>query len=180
MKEYYTVNEFSEITGQDTGNIRRMLIYGLLAGEKIGRQWLIPKDAEYPSDGRVKSGEYKNWRKRAIVNKAAPGLMNELTRMSEKIAAIYGESLERVILYGSYARGEQTDESDVDVAVLLKGKDSKRKHDKMIDLVVDYELDLALTLSVISIDYSNYQQWNKNLPFYKNIEKEGIVLWKTA
>ena len=44
-------------------------------------------------------------------------------------------------------------------------------HDKMVDIVVDYELDLALTLSVVTIDYNQYSEWNKTLPFYKNIER---------
>ena len=50
----------------------------------------------------------------------------------------------------------------------------------MLDPVVDYELDLALTLSVVPIEYENYREWRSVLPFYRNIEKEGIVLWQAA
>ena len=53
-------------------------------------------------------------------------------------------------------------------------------HDALLDLVVDYELELAVTLSVVPIDYKNYTEWIKVLPFYKNIEREGIVLWNAA
>ena len=31
---------------------------------KFGRDWAIPADAEKPKDARVKSGEYRNWRKK--------------------------------------------------------------------------------------------------------------------
>ena len=41
MSEYYTVTQFAEITGKDPGNIRRLLAYGKLAGEKLGKQWVI-------------------------------------------------------------------------------------------------------------------------------------------
>ncbi len=47
----------------------------------------------------------------------------------------------------------------------------------MLDLVVDYELLIAVTLSVVPIEYDNYIKWQKVLPFYKNIDKEGIVLY---
>lgn len=59
MTDYYTVSEYAKMTGKDPAHIRRMLIYGRLLGEKIGNQWVIPKDAEYPADNRVKSGNYK-------------------------------------------------------------------------------------------------------------------------
>ena len=70
--------------------------------------------------------------------------------------------------------------SDVDIAILLKNGNTDEMHDAMIDVVVDYELDLGLTLSVIPIEYDNYIKWINVLPFYKNIDKEGIVLWKAV
>lgn len=180
MSEYYTVTEFAEITGKDPGNIRRLLAYGKLAGEKLGKQWVIPKDAVYPEDGRVKTGNYRNWRKRSGIWKENPKLMKALLRMSNDLKDIYGDSLMKIVLYGSYARGEQTEESDVDIAVILKAGNTEKMHDDMIDVVVDYELDQGVTLSVISIEIEQYKTWNKTLPFYKNIDKEGIVLWKAA
>lgn len=66
MEGYYSVSEYAKIIGKDPGHIRRMLIYGRLIGEKIGNQWVIPQDAAYPEDNRVKSGEYRNWRKKEL------------------------------------------------------------------------------------------------------------------
>ena len=180
MSEYYTVTEFAELYGKDPGNVRRMLIKGLIKGDKLGKQWIIPKDATYPEDNRVKNGSYKNWRKRTTINQAHPNLLLSLKEMSERLCAVYGASLDKVILYGSYARGEQTEESDVDIAVILKDGNTEKMHDDMLDIVVDYELDLDVTLSVVPIEYANYLEWNKELPFYQNIEKEGIVLWQAA
>ena len=180
MNDYYSVTEYAKLVGKDTGNIRRLLGKGLLPGEKLGKQWVIPKDAKYPEDRRVKSGNYKNWRKMKNVNKCSPHLMKSLKEMSGKIASIYGDSLDRIVLYGSYARGEQTDESDIDIALFMNEKDTDKRHDKMIDIVVDYELFLAVTLSIVPIENDNYEEWNTVLPFYRNIDREGIVLWKTA
>ena len=180
MTGYYTVTEYASLMGKDPGNIRKMLIKGILNGEKIGKQWVIPQDTVYPKDGRVISGEYKNWRKRSMINRSCPSLLKELTEMSNQIGLIYGNFIDRIVLYGSYARGEQTEESDVDIAILIKNGHTDKMHDAMIDLVVDYELDLAVTLSVVPIELDNYKEWKKVLPFYKNIDKEGIVLWKAA
>ena len=105
--------------------------------------------------------------------------MSELKRMAKDLTVLYGDELDKIVLYGSYARGEQTAESDVDIALILKTKDDE-KHEMMIDIVVEYELDLGVTLSVVPIEYGQYMEWKDSLPFYKNIEKEGIVLWKTA
>ena len=105
--------------------------------------------------------------------------MSEIKRMAKDLAVLYGDELDKIVLYGSYARGEQSAESDVDIALILKSQDDE-KHEKMIDIVVEYELDLGVTLSVVPIEYGQYMEWKDSLPFYKNIEKEGIVLWKTA
>lgn len=50
----------------------------------------------------------------------------------------------------------------------------------MADVVVDYQLDLGITLSVIPIEQSEFKKWKTTLPFYKNVDKEGIVLWKSV
>ena len=94
------------------------------------------------------------------------------------IGEIYGDVIEEIILYGSYVRGQETSESDIDIAVILRLPDTDELHRKMIDIVVDNELDLEITLSVITIEEDNLNEWKSTLPFYKNLLKEGISLWK--
>lgn len=84
-----------------------------------------------------------------------------------------------IILYGSVARGTQTEESDVDIAVIVK-RYMKDMHDKMIDLTVELELEYNKVLSVLLIDYDNFREWEDVLPFYKNMKKDGIMLWSAA
>ena len=177
MLDYYTVTEYSKLTGKDPGNIRKKLIAGKLSGVKLGNQWVIPKNAVYPDDRRLKTGNYKNWRKKKNINQTNPVLMRALVKMCSQLHAIYGDSMNKVILYGSYARGEQVSGSDVDIALILKKHSPDDLHDKMIDIVVDYELDLAATLSVVPIELDQYLEWKNTLPFYQNIDKEGIILW---
>ena len=94
------------------------------------------------------------------------------------IGEIYGDVIKEIILYGSYVRGQETSESDIDIAVILRVPDTDELHRKMIDIVVDNELELEITLSVITIEEDNFNEWNSTLPFYKNLLKEGISLWK--
>ena len=178
MKGFYTVSQYAAILEKDSGNIRRMLINGKLIGEKVGNQWLIPETAEISEDKRIKSGQYRNWRNKTRINKKYPGLLKQLTNMCIDIGEIYGDVIEEIILYGSYVRGQEVPESDIDIAVILRLPDTDELHRKMIDIVVDNELDLEITLSVITIEEDNLNEWKSTLPFYKNLLKEGISLWK--
>ena len=109
--------------------------------------------------------------------------MENLQEVFEKMIpgfqTIFGNVLERIILYGSVARGRQTAESDVDIAVIVR-KYTEDMHDKMIDLTVDLELEYNKVLSVLLIDYDNFREWEDVLPFYKNMKKDGIMLWSAA
>ena len=103
-----------------------------------------------------------------------------LEKLVKGIVEIYGDLVERIVLYGSTARGTESDESDVDIAILMRTAPTKSMNDQLLDLVVDLELDCGKVLSVIKINYSSYVEWQYTLPFYKNIEKEGVVLWQAA
>ena len=105
---------------------------------------------------------------REIFEKMVPGLQD-----------IFGSVLDRIILYGSVARGTNTDESDVDIALIVR-EYTKDMHDKMIDLTVDLELEYNKVLSVLLIDYDNFREWEDILPFYKNVKKDGVMLWSAA
>lgn len=96
------------------------------------------------------------------------------------ILAIMKPSVVRIVLYGSVARGTNTEESDVDVAVLIKGELDKDMEDKLSDLVVDMNLKYDKVFSVIDINYDTFRKWEGVTPFYQNVNKEGIVLWKAA
>ena len=178
MNGYYTVSQYAKLTGKDTGNLRRMLIDGRLPGEKIGNQWVIPESAVMPADNRVKTGKYHNSRKATSFRHTNPKLMERLKFMSNDLSKIHGANLDSIVIYGSYSRGEETPESDIDIALILRNEMDEATHEAMTDLLVDYELELGVVLSVVPIDINEFNQWKRVLPFYKNIKKEGIVIWK--
>ena len=100
-------------------------------------------------------------------------------KLVPKLREIYGKRIEAVVLYGSVARADDTPESDIDIAVIVHGY-TKEMHDEMLDFLVDLELEFDKVISVLLIDYNDYQEWKDVIPFYKNVRKEGITLWQVA
>ncbi len=57
--EYMTIREASEKWGLSVRRIQEICVLNKVPGViKMGREWAIPKDAEKPSDLRIKSGNY--------------------------------------------------------------------------------------------------------------------------
>ena len=92
---------------------------------------------------------------------------------------IYADNLKAIILYGSVARDEARDDSDVDIAILVDS-DEEGMYDRILDVVVNIELKYNLVISVVLIEVDRFKKWGDVLPFYKNIKKEGITLWTVA
>lgn len=176
MKEYLSVSEYAYIEKKDVGNIRRLLISGRLPGIKIGNQWVIEKGTPYPTDLRYKNGLYVNQRAKNKFYKNKPIVTNILCLVKE-LENIYGNDAKAVVLYGSYARGQESPESDIDIAIFVN-KSSKKNRDLMIEAVSKYELLSNKVISAVEIEVSQYENWKESMPFYKNIKKEGIILWE--
>ena len=91
----------------------------------------------------------------------------------QRTQLLYGDRLREVILYGSWARNEATEESDVDLAVVLAGEVRPGAEiDRMIDIVTDINLEYGVLLSVYPVSEENYR--NVNSPLLMNIRREGI------
>lgn len=85
----------------------------------------------------------------------------------------YGEGIKRVILYGSHARGEATEDSDVDVLVLVDQSLNPREVEgNLRDLLYDMILDEGEPVSVIAVSEERFENYNS--PFMMNVRKEGI------
>lgn len=93
---------------------------------------------------------------------------------------IFSNNLASIILYGSVARGTDTSESDIDIAVILKEKPDVGAMDSVVDFAVDMDMKYDKVFSIIDIDGEEFSKWEDVLPFYKNVKKDGVILWKTA
>ena len=104
-------------------------------------------------------------------------LLHELKNELEKV---FGEKLKKVIVYGSYARGESDEGSDLDIMVLvdMNEKEIKNERDKVLDLTVDLTTRYGVVLSIIENNYDYFYDWAEVLPFFANIEKEGKNIYE--
>lgn len=75
-------------------------------------------------------------------------IKNIISEVNEELIKLFGGKIERIILYGSYARGDFNLESDVDIMV-----------------------------SLLARNYREYENNMKYQPFYQNIEKEGMRIY---
>ena len=98
-----------------------------------------------------------------------------LAEAEKRLKRIYGKRLKRVILFGSYARGDNTNGSDIDLLILLD-----RLQDPLAELEkcgkelhqLDFEYDTLI--SVTPMDYKEFKR--RKLPIILNAKREGIAL----
>lgn len=108
-------------------------------------------------------------------------LSEEMTKeIVSGLTSIFDEDIERIILYGSVARKEETPESDVDIAIIIKKQMNEADSKRFITWAADLDLKFNKVFSIIDIQEDVLKKWGDILPFYKNIREEGIVLWKAA
>jgi len=105
--------------------------------------------------------------------------LNQITdRVVQAARDSLGNKLDKVILYGSYARGDNTDESDIDIMVLADIPLEARGHEReKIRLLLDYiDLDLDVVLSLNVTDCETFNKFLPIEPFYKRVLSDGVIL----
>ena len=96
-----------------------------------------------------------------------------LKEFREEIEKLYGKRLKSIILYGSWARGDATEESDIDVLIVLEGKLIPGKEiDRMIDIITDINLKYGVLISVYPVSEEDYSTTNS--PLLINVRREGV------
>ncbi len=101
-----------------------------------------------------------------------------LKEIKAKLKDEYKEQFDKLILFGSVARDEMTEESDIDVLVMMnKGKDLHWKERKIIrDLIFDFMLEYDLIIDLKYFDKSAINTIWGRTPFMETVFKEGVTL----
>ncbi len=97
---------------------------------------------------------------------------------SRQVKDILGDKLSKVILYGSYARGDYRENSDIDIMVLTTLTDNQIMQIKtdIYDLAFDFQMEYGVDISVLIKNEEHFNYWLGALPFYDNVQKEGVIL----
>ena len=91
-------------------------------------------------------------------------------------SSVFPVPIHDAYLYGSFARGDYHDESDVDILLTVDmGLEQIAACRRAVSHVVsEISLQYDCTVSVIVKPLAQFQQYRDDLPFYRNIWKEGI------
>jgi len=105
--------------------------------------------------------------------------LNEITsKVVQAARESLGDKLHKVILYGSYARGDQDDESDIDIMVLadIPMEEAWRARKQIRALLPDIGLEYDVLLSLKITSTETFYGFLDVLPFYQNVVRDGKVL----
>ncbi len=98
-----------------------------------------------------------------------------LTTLRRWFESYYGDRLDRLILFGSHARGDANPGSDIDVLVVLKGPvNSIDEINKTNHAIADLSLKYDVVISCVFIDQETFN--HRFGPFLRNVRREGVAL----
>ena len=102
--------------------------------------------------------------------------LQEFVTHAEKI---YAGHVKQIILYGSYARGDYREDSDVDIMVLVDlPQDSLWEYRKqMMNEVFDINMERETLVVPTTVNMEHFQEWLPLYPFYQNVINEGVELF---
>jgi uncharacterized protein len=107
--------------------------------------------------------------------KLDPRLRAALEAAREQLTARF--DIDELVLYGSVARGEADDESDVDLLVILKQPADRQVEDEISRTIFHINLGHDTTLSALVVDR---EKWDHGMisamPIHYEIEEDGIPL----
>ena len=98
--------------------------------------------------------------------------------LTQGVVDLFSDSILAIILYGSVARNDNTDDSDIDIVIIIKNEMDDATKERFIRWSAELDLRYDRVFSIIDIQEENMEKWGNVLPFYQNIQKEGIILWK--
>lgn len=101
-----------------------------------------------------------------------------VSKISECAEQTFGDRLRSTILYGSYARGDYDNESDIDIIVLVDIPRTElfmyKKPFLMLSSELGLEYDLVITVNIK--DTETFDKYHDVLPYYQNITREGVLV----
>lgn len=97
-----------------------------------------------------------------------------MTRFRAALDAAYGDRIERVVLFGSRARGQARPDSDYDVAVFLRSLDDRwREADRIAEIATDLMDEAGAVIHAMPYPAGAYRD---RTPLMHEMRREGVDL----
>ena len=99
-----------------------------------------------------------------------------IAQLREKLANIFPQEQFDIILFGSYARNDADNESDIDVMFLVNSSRQtiQEKHWQIGEAAAEVLMDFGIVVSPIVENRAYYHANADLLPFFKNVQREGV------
>lgn len=101
-----------------------------------------------------------------------------LLLFAQKSRKIMGKNFRKLLVYGSYARGDYNENSDVDIMILTSLPEDKieQVEDALYDEAFEFLMEYGIQISVIVKNEKHFNYWLGALPFYDNVKREGVEI----
>jgi len=121
------------------------------------------------------------YRRMYIMVELNPTIIAVTEELSRNAQNILGDRLRRIILYGSYARGDYKEYSDLDIMVLADFNEADEKtFERRLGIVSSRaSLEHDITVSVMLNDENLFMNRLHISPFYRNVLLEGVEIYAT-
>lgn len=98
---------------------------------------------------------------------------------AEMVKALIGSDLIEIILYGSCARGDYTDDSDMDIALLVKCNrlEAKKYDNALAGISTELAMKYFAIVNFVSLPYDEFVEKRAWYRYFKNIDIEGERLY---
>ena len=97
--------------------------------------------------------------------------------VEKSIKKVFKGKLKKIIIFGSYARGDYDDESDIDFMVLVEDKDLKKFEDLILDIEVDLSIKYGMLPSIFIYNIDDYYSNINVIDLLKSVENEGVEFY---
>ena len=107
-------------------------------------------------------------------------LENKKSQIDKVVSLIISEvTPDKIILFGSYARGDYTENSDIDILILKKGVKNERKISMKLYEALFNEKDINVSIDIITMDYDKFISVKNTVGFiYKTINEQGKIIYE--
>ena len=104
-------------------------------------------------------------------------LKNTLNALCEQVPLAVGKELHKIYLYGSYARGDYNQDSDIDVMIIIDNEDIDKYADRIDEITGNICLEQEVLLSTQIASKKDWEKKQSYIPYYNNILREGKIIY---
>ena len=100
----------------------------------------------------------------------------------KEVESATDSNTKKIILYGSYARGDFQSDSDIDIMILvdtdIRGVSSLEK--KICDITYEFNDKYGVDIMPVVQSYQHFEYWKKVDMFYRNVDHDGVMIWTSS